>query len=545
MIATIGRLVDFAGVPARRLVLSAGLGVLVFGFGVALMTSAGYLISRAAEQPPILSLTATIVAVRFFALSRPIARYLERLGSHDVALRGLGRIRTRVYERIEPLAPAQLEGYRRGELLGRFVGDVDALQGLYVRGLGPPLVALVVGAACVAVTAALLPVAAAILAAGLIAVGVAVPLLTSAVERAAAQRRAPARAELTAELVELLRSAPELVVYGREEATLARVGSLNRELARLGRREALAAGLGDALSTLGAGLTVAGVLAVGVQAHDAGRLDRVFVATLALLALSSFECVTPLQSAARELSGILASGRRVFELVDREPAVQDPEEPQPSPPAGVVALENVSVGRAPALGGLDLRLEPGRRVALVGPSGVGKTTVTHLLLRFLDPDEGRVTLAGRDARELRQHDVRATFALAGQDAHLFNATIRANLLLARPDATDAELHDSLQRARLDDWVASLPDGLATLVGEQGAELSGGQRQRLTVARALLADAPVLVLDEPTAHLDPDTAQALVEDVLTAARDRSVLLITHRPEGLDLVDEVVELKDSGR
>ncbi len=437
MIATIGRLIDLAGVPVRRLVLSAGLGVLVFGFGVALMSSAGYLISRAAEQPPILSLTVTIVAVRFFALARPIARYLERLGSHDVALRGLGRIRTRVYERIEPLAPAQLEGYRQGELLGRFVGDVDALQGLYVRGLGPPLVALIVGAACVAFTAALLPVAAVILAAGLVAVGVVVPILAGAVERAAARRRAPARAELTAELVELLRSAPELVVYGREEATLARIESLNRELARLGRREALAAGLGDALSILGAGLTVVGVLAVGVQAHDAGTLDRVFVATLALLALSSFECVIPLQSAARELSGILHSGRRVFELVDREPAVRDPEEPRPATPSGAVVLENVTVGRAPALTGFDLRLEPGRRVALVGPSGVGKTTVTHLLLRFLDPDEGRITLAGRDIRELRQHDVRSTFALAGQDAHLFNATIRANLLLARPDASDA------------------------------------------------------------------------------------------------------------
>jgi ATP-binding cassette subfamily C protein CydC len=540
MTATIGRLAALAGVPARRLALSAALGVLVFAFGVALMTSAGYLISRAAEQPPILSLTATIVAVRFFGLARPIARYLERLGSHDVALRGLGRIRAHVYERIEPLAPAQLEGYRRGELLGRFVGDVDSLQGLYVRGVGPPLVALIVGAGCVAVTAALLPAAAAILAAGLVLVGVVVPILASAVERASARRRAPARAELTAELVELLRSAPELVVYGREEATLARVGSLNRELARLGRREALAAGLGDGLSILAAGLTVAGVLAVGVQAHDAGTLDRVFVATLALLALSSFECVTPLQSAARELSAILASGRRVFELVDREPAVRDPEEPHPAPPPGEVVLENVTVRRAPALRGFDLRLAPGRRVALVGPSGVGKTTATHLLLRFLDPDEGRVTLAGRDARELRQRDVRAMFALAGQDAHLFNATIRANLLLARPGATEAELHDALRRARLDDWVASLPDGLDTLVGEEGAELSGGQRQRLTVARALLADAPVLVLDEPTAHLDPDTARALVEDLLTAAGNRSVLLITHRPEGLDLVDEVVTL-----
>jgi ATP-binding cassette subfamily C protein CydC len=539
MTATLARLVAFAGIPARRLALSAALGALAFGFGIALMTAAGYLISRAAEQPPILSLTVTIVLVRFFGLARPVVRYLERLASHDVALRALGRIRTRVYQRIEPLAPAQLEGDRRGELLGRFVGDVDSLQGLYVRGLAPLVVAFAVGAACVAATAALLPVAALLLGIGLVLVGAVVPLLTTALGRAAGRRRAPARAEVTAELVELLRSAPELVVYGREEATLARIRSLNRELARLERRDAFAAGLGDALSILLAGLTVAGVLAAATSAHDAGTLDRVLVATLALLALSSFECVTPLQAAARELAATLSAGRRVFELVDREPAVRDPDEPRRAVP-GVVALEDVTVHHAPALTGFDLRLEPGRRVALVGPSGAGKTTVTHLLLRFLDPDEGRVTLAGRDVRELRQHDLRRTFALAGQNAHLFNATIRANLSLARPAATDAELHDALRRARIDQWVASLPHGLDTLVGEEGAQLSGGQRQRLTVARALLADAPVLVLDEPTAHLDPDTARELVEDLLTAAGNRSVLLITHRPEGLELVDEVVTL-----
>jgi ATP-binding cassette, subfamily C, bacterial CydC len=537
MTGTLGRLVAFAGVPTRHLALSAGLGALAAAFGIALMTTAGYLISRAAEQPPILSLTVTIVAVRFFGLARPVARYLERLSSHDVALRALGRIRTRFYERIEPLAPAQLEGHRRGELLGRMVVDVDSLQGLYVRGLAPPLVALVVGGACVGVTAAFLPAAAATLGGGLVLVGVGVPALTVALNRAAGRRQNAARTELTAELVELLRGAPELVVYGREADTIERIRTRSGELARLGRRDALAAGLAEGLTILIAGLTVAGVLTFAAHAS----LDRVLVATLALLALASFESVTPLQAAARELSATVAAGRRVFELVDREPAVRDPARSRPAPrlPA-TVALEKVTVDYAPALRGFDLRLEPGRRVALVGASGAGKTTVTNLLLRFLDPEEGRVTLAGQDVRDLRQRDVRSAFALAGQNAHLFNSTIRANLTLARPGATDPQLEDALGRARIGEWVASLPDGLETLVGEEGMQLSGGQRQRLTLARALLSDAPVLVLDEPTAHLDTKTAEVLVRDILAAAGDRSVLLITHRPEGLDLVDEVVQL-----
>jgi ATP-binding cassette subfamily C protein CydC len=545
VIRTLTRLHDLTRPPLGATALSWLLAAGAVGFGVALMTSAGYLISRAAEQPPILSLTVTIVAVRFFGLARPIARYLERVSSHDAALQTLGSLRTRVYERIEPLAPAQLTSYRSGELVGRLVGDVEALQGLYVRGFGPPVVALSVGLASVAFTAWFLPWVGVVLAFGLLVGGVVVPIVAGTLNRAAGRRQSAARAELTAELVELFRGAPELAAYGREDDALARVRASDRELARLARRDALAAGIADALAILAASLTVAGVLAVAVASPG---LDRVLIATLALLALASFDCVQPLTNAARELSANVAAGRRVVQLIDRAPVVSDPIEPRPAPPRhAVVALERVSAGyeaEQPVLERLDLRLEPGGRIALVGPSGCGKTTVTSLLLRFLDPERGRVTIGGRDVHEYRQEDVRATFALAGQDAHLFDTTIRANLELARPSATDAELWDALRRARLADWVASLQSGLDTRVGVEGLELSGGQRARLVIARAFLADAPVLLLDEPTAHLDHETAEALLHDVFAAADDRSVLLITHRPEGLELADRVVSLVPAG-
>ncbi|MGZ4318771.1 MAG: thiol reductant ABC exporter subunit CydC [Gaiellaceae bacterium] len=542
---TLRRLLGLAGMPARRVALSVALGSLAIGFGVGLITTSGYLISRAAEHPPVLALTVTIVLVRFFGIARPIMRYLDRLASHDLALRALGRIRGRFYARIEPLAPAELAEFRRGDLVSRMVGDVDALQGLYLRGIGPPLVAVVVAAGCVVAAAVVLPLAGAILAAGLLVAGVALPMLAARLGGSSGRRQAAARGELTAELAELLRGASELVVYGREDEKLVAVRAADAELARLTRRDALVAGLADGLVVLVTGLTVVGVLAAAVSAHSAGTLDRVLIATVTLLALSSFESVMPLPGTARELSATLAAGRRVLELVDREPSVRDPAAPLPAPAATAsVALEGVTAryagGDRPALSGFDLRLDPGVRVALVGPSGAGKSTVTNLLLRFLDPEQGRVTIAGRDARDYRQEDVRRTFALAGQEAHVFDSTIRENLRLARPAATDAELESALGRAHLSEWVASLPDGLGTLVGEDGTRLSGGQRQRLVLARALLADAPVLVLDEPTAHLDPPTARALMDDVLDAAADRTVLLITHRPEGLERMDEIIAL-----
>jgi len=539
------QLAVLAGVPRTRLVLAALLGALTILFGVGLMATAGYLISRAAERPAVLSLTAAIVGVRFFGLARPIARYLERLVSHDVALRSLGNARARVYAALEPLSPAQLRDRRDGDLLARFVSDVDSLQNLYLRGLLPPAVALAAGAVAIGVVAAILPEAALVLGAGLLVAGALVPLATATLAERASSQQAAVRGTLSAELVETLAGGAELVAYGCQADRLERLGDADHRLVRVARRAALADGTGDGLRLLVTGLTVAGMLTVAVSAHSAGSLDRVLIALLALASLAAFEAVQPLPEALREFRATVVAGERVLELTGREPAIAESANPLPLPRAPfAVALEHVRVrygpDELPALDDLSMRLEPGRRVALLGRSGSGKTTVANLLLRFVDPEAGRVTLAGRDLREYRLEDVRRAIAVSGQDAHLFSASIRANLRLARPDATDEELEAALRSARILDWVLTLPQGLDTPVGEGGRELSGGQRQRITLARALLTDARVLVLDEPTAHLDPPTAQKLVEDVFAAAGERCVLLITHRAEGLDLADEVVVL-----
>ena len=324
------RLLALAPVPFWPAALALTLGVLAVAFGVGLMTTAGYLVSRAAEHPPILALTTTIVMVRFFGLARPLARYLERLASHDVALRTLGRVRRRVYERIEPLAPAGLEAFRRGELLNRLVADVDATQGVYLRGLAPPVTALLVGGICVGVAAGMLPGAGLALLLGLAAAGVGAPAAGAVLARRTGRRQAEARGALTAELVEVLAGAPELVAYGCEQRALVGATAADERLVRLARRDALGTGIAEGLVVLLAGLTVTAVLAVAVAAHDGGTLDRVFVATLALLALASFEAVAPLPGAVRELAASLGSAARVVDLTDRRPTVEDPSERPPS-----------------------------------------------------------------------------------------------------------------------------------------------------------------------------------------------------------------------
>lgn len=535
--------------PRRgQLALSVALGTGAVAAAAGLLATSGYLIVRAAERPPILELTVAIVAVRFFGIARAVLRYAERLVSHDLAFRVLAGLRRSFYERLAPLVPAGLPGLHTGDLLSRFVADVDQLQDLYLRALAPPIVAAAVIALAAATGAVVLPAAGIALGIALLAAAVLVPALSAATARAAARRQAPARAALTTELVEALDGAAELAVLGQDGERLRRVRAADASLAAVTRRTALAGGLSAGLGTLISGLALVAVLAVTIPAVADGALPGVLLGMLMLLALAAFEGVAPLPAAAQQLAGCARAAQRLEDVVDASVPVADRDDPLPLPAGANLVLEGVGVtpsaDRAPILAGVGLRLAPGRAIALVGPSGAGKTTLAELLVRFRDPDEGRVTYGGADLRDLAQDEVRGAVLLAAQDAHLFTTTIRENMLLARRSATDPELGAALDAAGLGAFVRSLEHGLDTHVGENGAQLSGGQRRRLLVARALLSDARVLVLDEPAAHLDPPSVRELHERLRAEAGPRAVLVIAHAVAGLEHYDEIVVL-DAGR
>lgn len=545
----LARVRAMSGPRRSRLALALLLGSLALGSAVGLMATSGWLISRASQQPPVLYLMVAVTATRAFGIGRAVFRYAERLVSHDAVLRMLADTRVAVYRRLERLAPAGLRRTRRGDLLSRLVADVDALQDYWLRWLLPAGSAAIVSAAAVGFTAWLLPEAGVALAVGLLAAGVGVPLVTGAVARRAERRLSPARGVLATRVTDLLTGTAELTVAGALPARTAEARRADGTLTRIASRAATATALGDGLTALLSGLTVAATALVGAQAVAAGRLGGVAMAVVVLTPLAAFEAVLGLPLAVQYRQRVRRSAERVYEVLDAPEPVREPERPRQAPASPFpVALKGLTARHEgqdrDALDGLDLTLDQGRRIAVVGLSGSGKTTLAQVLLRFLDVDAGSYTLAGVDAYALDGDDVRRLVGLCAQDAHLFDSSVRENLLLARKDVTEDDLRDALARARLLDWADSLPDGLDTLVGEHGARLSGGQRQRLALARALLADFPVLVLDEPAEHLDLPTADALTADLLAATEGRTTLLITHRLAGLEAVDEVVVL-DEGR
>ncbi|MEU3215335.1 thiol reductant ABC exporter subunit CydD [Streptomyces sp. NPDC006971] len=538
-----------AGARRGQLALALLLGSLALGSSVGLMAVSGWLISRASEQPPVLYLMVAVTATRAFGLGRAVFRYAERLVSHDAVLRMLAELRVAVYRGLERIAPAGLRRTRRGDLLSRLVADVDALQDYWLRWLLPAGTAVLVGAATVGFVGLLLPAAGAVLAVGLLLAGAGVPWISGACSRQAERRLAPARADLATRVTDLLGGTAELTVAGALPARAERAREADGVLTRISARAAAATALGGGLSALIGGLTVVATALVVLPAVRDGRLAGVELAVVVLTPLAAFEAVTGLPLAVQFRQRVERSAERVYEVLDAPLPVHEPDSPAQAPdspfPLEVRGLSARYPGaERDALDALDLTLTAGRRIAVVGPSGSGKTTLAQVLLRFLDARAGTYRIGGVDASALEGDTVRTFVGLCAQDAHVFDSSIRENLRLARPGATDGELRAALEQARLLNWAEALPEGLDTLVGEHGARLSGGQRQRLALARAVLADFPVLVLDEPAEHLDLATADALTEDLLDATRGRTTVLITHRLRGLEAVDEVLVL-DAGR
>ena len=528
-----------AASPRRRLALATLLGALAAASGVALTATAGWLIVRAAEQPPVLMLILAIVGVRTFGIARPVLRYAERLVGHAAALRMLAEERARVYDDLVPLVPGRL-GPHRGDLLARVVDDVDAVLDEQLRVRLPVLTGALVVAGATVFTALVSPVAV-------------LPVLGSALVGGAAAlglswwtaRRAEAafvreRGALSALVGSVLDGAPDLVAWQAAGRAADAVRAVAVRLARAAGRAAGGAALGRAVATLAAGVGVVAVLHVA-----AGTTSGPMLALLGLLPLALLDVLLPLADAGQLAVRTRAARERLAALACTEPAVTDPAEPVAAGPGRDLAVERVHAGwgEETVLRDVDLGLPAGSRVAVVGPSGSGKSTLVALLLRFLDPQRGSVALDGRRLDRLALSDVRARIGLVDDDPHVFASTLRENLRLARPGADDAELLAALDRARLTPWVAQLPEGLDTFLGDGHADVSGGERARIGVARALLGDRRVLVLDEPTAHLDSGTAEALAADVLgTSADGRSVVWVTHGRAGLDRVDRVLRLGD---
>jgi ATP-binding cassette subfamily C protein CydC len=543
------RLLSFLNGSWNRVALSILLGTLTIGANVALLGTSAWLISTAALHPSVAALQVAIVGVRFFGLSRGVFRYLERLVSHDVTFRLLSRLRVWFFEKLEPLAPARLMDYRAGDLLARIIGDVEMLENFYVRVLSPPLAALLTAAGVSFFLASFYPPLALVLTGFFLSIGLALPLLSHFLSRRPGEALVSLRSQLKAQLVDGIQGLPDLLAYGRGPDQLGLIAQTGQAYGMAQRRLARISGLQSALVTLLTNLGMWTVLFLTIPFVSDGRLAGVLLGTLTLLTLASFEAVTPLPLAAQIWESVNASAERLFEIVDAEPVIIEDKEGRPETrkiePIYNLEFSNLSFTYpnqiVPAIENISFKLEAGQSFAIVGPSGAGKSTLVSLLLRFWEYHAGDILLGGESLHGLEQDEVRRRCALVPQSSFFFNASVRENLRLARPSASQEDLEQAAKQAQIHEFISKLPKGYDTLIGEQGLRLSGGERQRLAIARALLKEAPLLILDEPTANLDPLTEKQVLETLFDIMQSRTSLLVTHRLVGLENVDEILVME----
>lgn len=534
----------------RELAFAGVLGAIASLSAVALLGTSAWLISTAAQMPPVLTLSVAAVLVRALALSRAIFRYVERLVGHDAAFRGLTELRVVVYGNLERLAPTGLAAFGRGDLLTRLVADVDAALDLPLRVILPWVQAILTAGITVAFLVWLLPEGGLVVGVlSVIAVAI-TPWLVARTARAAEARMAPARAQLSAAVVQALDATADITAYGATAQANSEVFRLDSSLTRLNIRESFSLGLGGGMGVIVQGAAVTAALAIAIPAVVSGRLGPVWLAVVALLPLALFDVLAGLPASALAYQRLRGSATRIAEVETAPSRVTEPPHPVPVPREFFdLALVDVSASWVEARAGkeavlaldsIDLRVGRGERVAVVGPSGSGKSTLASVLMGFL-PYAGSVRLSGVELRDADGDAVRQVVGMLTQQAHIFDTSIADNVRLGDPTASDDEVMAALSQAQLDEWVARLPLGLDTVVGSFGVGISGGERQRIALARLLLARRSLVILDEPTEHLDGATAESLTTTMMAALRDDTILLITHRLTGLESFDRIVEIQ----
>jgi thiol reductant ABC exporter CydC subunit len=539
------RLLDSLAAHPGRLAASIAAGAATIGASIGLLTTSAFLISKAALHPPILDLTIAIVGVRFFGISRAVFRYLERIVSHDLSLRLLADLRDRLVRSIHRLGPAGVASFRAGDLVGRVIDDVDEIQHVFVRVIAPPLMAIVIATVTALFALIWLPISAVTILVPFLAAAIAVPWLTRRVGAAAGRGVAHERGQMIGQTVEIIEGASVIIALGEEDRLLAAATGSADRVAAAERRTAWLHGFGDAAILVLVGVALIGTLWVSAIAVQVGNLDGTMVAVLAMLAITPFEAVAPLPAAFERLGRSLGAADRLFEVIDAESPIAPPVSPIPIPDdptlRTVGAVVTATTGER-ILGPVDVSIGPGQRIGIIGETGAGKTTLAHVLCRFRDPGEGVVSIGCVALSDLAPDDLRAFVGYEDDRSFLFRGSIVGNVRLGDSTASDEEVRVLIDRVGLGSWVDTLPDGIQTDVGEGGQAVSGGQRRRLALARAMLAAFPVLILDEPISGLDPATAEAVMDDLLSSADDRALMLITHRPIGLDRMDEVIILED---
>lgn len=547
MVSPIRRMWTGMGDQRRELTLAAFTGLLASASAVALLGTSAWLISMASTMPPVLDLSVAAVCVRAFALGRAVFRYAERLLGHDAAFRGLTSLRVEIFERLERLAPVGLQRFARGDVLTRLVGDVDAALDLPLRIVLPWVQTVLVAIGTVAYIAWLVPNSGLLV--GVVALfGVTIaPWAVGALASRAERSIAPAKADMSAAVVSALEATADLSAFDRVADATAHVATIDDRVTALTRRSAAALGIGSMVTVALQGMAVVGSLALTIPRVTSGELQPVWLAVAALLPLALFEVIGTLPSSALALQRLRGSAQRIAELE----ALPDPV-PEPSAPVAVPAgfegltLRAVSAswtGGPRSLDSISLAVAPGDRVAVVGPSGAGKSTLVSVLSAFLGY-EGSYSLNGVEVSTATGDDIRQHIGVLAQRAHVFDTTIAENVGLGRPDVTEDRIWAALEQAQLADAVRAMSDGLQTQVGSFGTSISGGEAQRLALARFLVDPKPVLILDEPTEHLDGRTARALTDTIRAITRDLTCIEVTHRLTTLAAEDRVVVL-DAGR